>query len=109
MLDSPLTLFALALSPIVAIVFIALYSVRRDPLSQPSIVAAIPLTLTSIAILLGQSAVILLGPFQEIAQQRPSGITAVTAGMLRAQQPLGWALLEVAVCLVAVLLWTVFL
>jgi hypothetical protein len=109
MLDSPVTLIALAISPIVAALFIALYCVRRDPLSQPSIVAAIPLALSSIAILLGQSAVILLAAFQAIAQQRTTGIKAVTAGMLRAQQPLAWGLLDVAICLIAVLLCTVFL
>jgi hypothetical protein len=107
--DSSLTLFALAIAPVVAVVFIAFNCVKRDPVSQPSIVAAIPLALSSIAILLSQSAVILLAAFQEIAQQRTAGIKAVTAGMLRAQQPLAWGLLDAAVCLVAVLLCTVFL
>lgn len=109
MFSSPFTLFALAISPVVAVVFIAIYCVKRDPVSQPSIAAAIPLALSPIAILLGQSAVTLLAAFQQIALQRTAGIKAVIAGMLQAQQPLAWGLVDVVICLIAVLLCTVFL
>jgi hypothetical protein len=108
-LDSPLTLFALAISPIVALVFVAFLWINRDPVSQPSIVAAIPLGLSSIAILLGQSAVILLAAFQEIATQRAAGIGAVTAGLLRAQRPLALGFVDCLGCLVVVFLFTAFL
>jgi hypothetical protein len=106
---SLLTDFALAICPILAVVFVALYCLRRDPLSQPSIVAAIPLGLSSIAILLGQSGVILLATFQQIATQRTTGVKAVVAGLLQAQRPLTWGLLDFGTCLVIVLLVSVFL
>jgi len=108
-LSSPLTLFALAISPTVAVIFVSLLWLKRDPASQPSIVAAIPLGLSSIAILLGQSAVILLRAFQEIATRRAAGIGAVTAGLLRAQRPLVWGFVDFGTCLVIVLIFTVFL
>jgi len=108
-LDSPLTLFALAISPIVAVIFVSFLWLKRDPVSQPSIVAAIPLGLSSVAILLGQSAVILLAAFQEIANRRTAGVGAVTAGLLRAQRPLAWGFVDVGACLVIILLFTVFL
>ena len=108
-LDSPLTLFALAISPIVAVIFVSLLWFKRDPVSQPSIVAAIPLGLSSITILLGRSAVVLLAAFQEIATQRTSGIAAVTAGLLRAQRPLAWGFVDVGACLAIILLFAVFL
>ncbi len=108
-LDSPLTLFALAIPPIVAVIFVSFLWFNRDPVSQPSLVGAIPLGLSSIAILLGQSAVILLEAFQEIANRRTAGIAAVTAGLLRAQRPLSWGFLDCAACLVIILLFTVFL
>ena len=102
--DSPLTIFALAISPIVTIVFISLYWFKRDPVSQPSIVAAIPLGLSSIAILLGQSATILLHTFNEIATHRAAGMGAVISGLLRVQQPLAWGFLDFAICLIVVFL-----
>src|ERR1700722_10872961 len=108
-LDSPLTLFALAIPPVVAVIFVSLLWFKRDPVTQPSILAAIPLSLNSIAILLGQSGVILLAAFQQIATHRTSGIGAVTAGLLRAQRPLSWGFVDVGACLVIVLLLTVFL
>jgi hypothetical protein len=100
MLDSPITIFALAISPIVTVVFACLCWFKRDPLSQPSMAAAIPFGLSSIAILLGQSGVILLATFQQIATQKTSGMSAVTAGILRAQQPLIWGLLDCGACLI---------
>lgn len=107
-LASPLTYFALAISPIVAVIFIAFYWIKREPDSQPSIVAAIPLGLSSIAILLAQSAVILLATFQEIATQRAAGMKAVIAGLLQAQRPITWGLLDFGACLIAVILVSVF-
>jgi hypothetical protein len=106
---SLLTDFALAICPIVAFVFVALYGLRRDPLYQPSIVAAIPLGLSSIAILLGQSGVVLLATFQQIATQRTAGMKAVVAGLLQAQRPLTWGLLDFGICLIFILLVSVFL
>jgi hypothetical protein len=108
-LDSPLTLLALAISPVVAVIFVSFLWFQRDPVSQPSIVAAIPLSLSSIAILLGRSAIVLLAAFQEIATHRTAGMAAVTAGLLRAQRPLAWGFVDSAACLVIVLLFTVFL
>jgi hypothetical protein len=75
-LDSPITIFALAISPLVAVIFACLSWFKRDPVSHPSIVAAIPLCLSAIAILLAQSAVVLLATFQEIATQRTAGMGA---------------------------------
>lgn len=103
-LNSPITLFALAISPIVAVIFVSLIRLKRDPVSQPSIAAAIPLCLSSIAILLCQSAVILLATFNEIASRQTAGVRAVTSGLLRAQRPLLWGLVDFAVCLGVVFL-----
>lgn len=103
-LDSPLTILALAISPILTVVFVCLYWFKRDPVSQPSIVAAIPLGLCSIAILLGQSAFLLLRTFNEIATGRAAGVGAVVSGLLRVQQPLAWGLLEVVICLIFIFL-----
>lgn len=108
MAASPLTYFALAISPIVAVVFAGLYWFKRDAESQPSIVAAVPLGLSSMAILLGQSGVVILATFQEIATQRTAGLAVVVTGLLRAQRPLTWGLIDFAVCLVVVLLVSVF-
>src|SRR5579864_8901803 len=98
-LDSPITIFALAISPVVAVIFACLYWFKRDPVSHPSIVAAIPLCLSAIAILLAQSAVVLLATFQEIATQRTAGMGAVVSGLLKAQRPLIWGFIEVGACL----------
>jgi len=102
--DSPLTILAFAIPPIVTLVFVSLYSFKRDPLSQPSVVAAIPLGLSSIAILLGQSAFLLLRTFQEIATGKTAGSGAVISGLLRVQQPLAWGFLDFAACLIIVFL-----
>jgi hypothetical protein len=99
---SPLTYFAFAIAPIVAVTFISFYWFKHDPVSQPSIVAAIPLGLTSIAILLGHSAMVLLATFQEIATQRTAGLPAVVAGLLRAERPLAWGLVDVGVSLAGI-------
>ncbi len=103
-LDSPVTFFALAIPPIVALVFVCLIWFRRDPVSQPSIVAAIPLALTSISILLGESAAVLLATFNEIATGKSAGIRAVVAGLLRAQRPISWGFLDFAACLIVIFL-----
>jgi hypothetical protein len=108
-LESPLTLFAFAISPVVAVVFACLYLFKRDPVSHPSIVAAIPLGLTSIALLLAQSAVILLATFQEIATRQTAGMAAVVSGLLKAQRPLAWGFIDLAACLVILVLVSVFL
>jgi len=107
-LDSPLTLFALAISPIVAVVFVSVYWVKRDQVAQPSIVAAIPLGLISIAILLTHSAVVLLATFNEIANRRTAGLKAVIAGLLAAQRPLIWGLVDFGVCLIIIFLVSAF-
>ena len=104
MFDSPLTIFALAIAPIVTVIFVSVFFVKREPVSQPSIAAAIPLGLSSMALLLAQSGLVLLATFQQIAVQRASGIKAVVAGMLRAQQPLSWGFLDFAVCLAVLVL-----
>ncbi len=109
MLSSPLTIFALAIAPIVTVIFVVFYWRRRDPVSQPSIVAAAALCLSSIAILLAQSSQVILAAFQQIATQRAAGIKAVVAGLMRAQRPLAWGLLDVAICLVVTVLVCVFL
>jgi len=101
---SPVTIFALAIPPIVAVIFVLLYWFKRDPLSQPSIVAALPLGLISIAILLGQSAFFLVHTFNEIATRQTAGMGAVKSGMLLAQRPLIWGFLDFVVCLVIILL-----
>jgi hypothetical protein len=103
-LDSPLTLFALAIPPIVVVIFVSQYWFKRDPISQPSIVAAIPLGLSSIAILLGQSAFLLLHTFNEISSRRTAGLGAVVSGLLLAQRPLVMGFLDFAVCLIIVFL-----
>jgi len=108
-LGSPLTLFALAISPIVAVIFACLFWFKRDPVSHPSIVAAIPLGLSAIAILLAQSAVILLATFQEIATRKTAGLGAVVSGLLKAQRPLIWGFIDVGACLVILILVSVFL
>ncbi|HKF49121.1 MAG TPA: hypothetical protein VKB38_17310 [Terracidiphilus sp.] len=102
MIHSPLTVLALAISPIVMVTFVLQSWFKRDPLSQPSIVAAIPLGLSSIAILLGQSGVILLATFQAIATQQTAGMKAVVSGLIGAQQPLIWGLLDFLACLVVI-------
>ena len=101
-LDSPLTIFALAISPVVTVIFVSLYWFRPDPVSQPSIVAAIPLGLSSIAILLAQSAFLLLHTFNEIASRRAAGLGAVISGLLLTQRPLVLGFLDFAVCLIVV-------
>jgi hypothetical protein len=106
--DSPLTLFALAISPIVAVVFVSLYWVKRDQVAQPSIVAAIPLGLISIAILLTQSAVLLIATFNEIASRRTAGMKAVIAGLLAAQRPFIWGFVDSGVCLIIIFLASAF-
>jgi hypothetical protein len=103
-LETPLTYFALAIPPIVTMIFISLYWFKRDPVPQPSIVAAIPLGLSSIAILLGQSAVVLLATFNEIATHRAAGFRAVIAGLLRAQRPLIWGFFDIGACLIILFL-----
>jgi hypothetical protein len=103
-LDSVLTFFALAISPAVAATFGCLIWFKRDPASQPSIVAAIPLGLSSIAILLAQSAVVLLATFQEIATHQRAGVRAVVAGLLKAQRPLIWGFVDLGVCLLILML-----
>jgi hypothetical protein len=103
-LDSPLAMIALAISPIVTVIFVCLYWFKREPDSRPSIVAAIPLGLTSIAILLGQSAMILLHTFNEIATRKIAGLTAVLSGLLRTQQPLAWGFSDFGACLVILFL-----
>lgn len=108
-LDSPFTLFALAISPVVAVVFACLCWFKRDPVSHPSIVAAIPLGLSSIAILLAQSAVILLATFQEIATRQTAGMAAVVSGLLKAQRPLAWGFIDLGACLVILILVSVFI
>jgi hypothetical protein len=104
MLDSLVTLFALAIPPIVTLIFVLFYWFKRDPVSQPSIVAALPLGLTSVAILLGLSAFLLLHTFNEIANQRVAGLRAVLSGLLQVQQPLAWCISDFAGCLVIVFL-----
>jgi hypothetical protein len=104
LLDSPLTILALAISPIVAVIFVSLYWFKRDPVSQPSIVAAIPICLCSIAILLGQGSFILLRTFDEIATRRTAGLGAVLSGLFRVQRPLAWGLVEFVVCLIFIFL-----
>jgi hypothetical protein len=91
------------------VVFVAFYWFRREPFSQPSIIAAIPLSLSSISILLGQSAFLLLHTFNEIASGRAVGIRAVISGMLRAQRPLVWGFLDSAACLAVIFLIAGFL
>lgn len=108
-LDSPLTLFALAISPVVAVVFACFYWFKRDPVSQPSIVAAIPLGLISIAILLARSALVILAAFQEISTRQTTGLGAVVSGLLKAQRPLAWGFIDFAACLVILILVSVFL
>jgi hypothetical protein len=109
MIDSPVTVFALAISPIVTVIFVSLYWFKRDPASQPSIVAAIPLGLSSIAILLVQGAVNLLATFNEIATQRAAGLGAVVSGVLRTQRPLIWGFLDFGACLAIAFLVSAFL
>lgn len=108
-LDSPLTLFALAISPVMTVVFACLYWVKRDPVSHPSIVAAVPLGLSAIGILLARSAVVLLAAFQEIATRRTAGMGAVVSGLLKAQRPLTWGFVDVGACLAILILVPVFL
>lgn len=108
-LDSLFTVFALAISPLVAVIFACFYVFKRDPVSHPSMIAAIPLGLTAIAILLAQSAVVLLAAFQEIATQRTVGMGAVVSGLLRAQRPLEWGFIDVGASLVILILVSVFL
>jgi hypothetical protein len=109
MLDAPLTIFALAICPIVALIFVLLHWFRRDPASRPSVAAAVPIGLSSIAILLGQSAVVLLAAFNRIATHQTAGIGAVISGLLQAQQPLAWGFLDFVACLIVVLLFAVYL
>ena len=102
--DSSLTLFALAIPPIVVVIFASRYWLKRDPISQPSIVAAIPLGLSSIAILLARSAFLLLHTFSEISSHRTAGVGAVISGLLVAQQPLASGFVDFAFCLAPVFL-----
>jgi len=102
--DSPLTLFALAIPPIVVVIFAFRYWLKRDPISQPSIVAAIPLGLSSIAILLARSSFLLLHTFNEISSQRTAGVGAVISGLLAAQQPLASGFVDFAFCLAIIFL-----
>jgi hypothetical protein len=106
---SLLTLFALAISPIVTVIFASFYWIKRDPLSQPSIVAAIPFSLSSMAIFLAQSTAFILTTFNEIATQKTAGIRAVTAGLLQAERPLIWGLVDFGVCMVILFLTSAFL
>lgn len=108
-LDSPITIFALAISPLVAVIFIVAGWFKRNSAARPSIVAAIPLALCSIAILLGQSAVTLLEAFNRIATRQWAGVGAVISGLLAAQGPLAWGLLDCGACLIAILLFRIFL
>jgi hypothetical protein len=107
--DSPLTLFVLALPPIVAVVFIVFIWLKREPVAQPSIVAAIPLGLAPVTLLLSQSAVILISTFQQIATQQSAGIHAVIRGMLRSQQPIIWGILDFTICLSIIFLFIALL
>jgi len=109
MLGSLITIFALAISPIVTVVFVSLYWFKRDSVSQPSIVAAIPFGLSSIAILLAQSTFLLLNTFNEIASRRAAGVGAVISGLLRVQRPLIWGLLDFGACMIIVILISAFL
>jgi hypothetical protein len=102
--DSSLTLFALAIPPIVVVILASRYWLKRDPISQPSIVAAIPLGLSSIAILLARSAFLLLHTFSEISSHRTAGVGAVISGLLVAQQPLASGFVDFAFCLATVFL-----
>lgn len=108
-LGSPFTFIALAISPIVTVIFASLHWSKSDSASQPSIVAAIPLGLSSIAILLAQSSTIILHMFNEIATQGVGGAGAVIAVLLRVQRPLAWAFIDFAACLTIVFLVSAFL
>jgi hypothetical protein len=107
-LDSPLTIFALVIPPIVTLIFASLLWFKRDPISSPSIVAAIPLALSSIAILLAQSAVVLLRTFNEIATHKAAGLGAVVSGLLVAQRPLIWGFVDFGTCLIVIFLVSAF-
>ena len=109
MFDSPLAWFAFAIAPIVTVVFASSYWLKRDPASDPSIVAAIPLCLSSVAILLAHSSTTLLAAFSQIASRRSAGIGAVIAGLRQAQGPLAWGLVECTACLVLLFLLSAFL
>jgi hypothetical protein len=102
-------MFALAISPIVTVTFAFFYCAKRDPLSEPSIVAAIPFGLSSIAILLAQSTSIILATFNEIANQRTAGIKAVIAGLLNAERPLIWGFVDFGACMIILFLLSAFL
>ena len=106
MLSSPLTIFALAIAPIVTVIFVVFYWRKRDPVSQPSIVAAAALWLelhrhSSGAELAGYSG-------RVPADCDPAGCRYQSCGfgLMRAQRPLAWGLLDVAICLV-VTCWSV--
>jgi hypothetical protein len=108
-LDSPLACFALAISPLVTLIFVSAGWFKREPASRPSIAAAIPLCLTSIAILLGRSAVVLIETFNKIATGETAGLRSVVSGILRVQRPLAWGFADFGVCLIVLLSFMVFL
>lgn len=104
MIDSLFTYLALAIPPIVTAIFVAILWIKREPAAHPSIAAAIPLELSAIAILLAQSAMILLATFQEIATRQTASLHAVIAGLLRAQRPLIWGCFDLIASLLVIVL-----
>src|ERR1700689_1036181 len=94
--DSPLTLFALAIPPIVVVIFASRYWLKRDPISQPSIVATSPLGFSPIAILLARRGSLLLHTFGQISSHTSAGLGEVISGLLVAQQPLASGFVDFA-------------
>ncbi len=104
MIDSPLTFFALAVPPLVTVIFIAFCWLKRNPVSRPSIVSAVPFALTSIPILLAHSAAILLRIFAEMSTHGTASAWAIVSGLLRVQRPITLAFLEFVACMTAIFL-----
>lgn len=102
--DSPVTLFALAIPPLVTLVFLVFFWLRRQPLNQPSIVIVLPFGLTAITILLGQSAILTISAFKQIATQKTAGVFELTNALRSAQQPITAGMVDVAVCLLLILI-----
>ncbi len=105
---SLLILFALAIPPSVAIYCIASHWLKRNSPRQPTVVAAIPLGLSAIALLLTHAAAILLFAFHEIARMQDPGVALILIALLRAQQPLFWGFVDLILSLFAILLFAIY-
>lgn len=95
-------LIAMLASPILSLLFLYIYWLRRGRDWQPPIIAVIPLALTSSALLAGSSARSIIAGFANISAEESSGASPLTQIFRRSQEGILWGLTEFALCAIVV-------